>query len=100
MLAGLRVRPCDWDVPRDKFAAVIMKNVNWPPVARQNQFRETIAIQIAKNRAANQANLFERLRIHHIDLPLIPIVTKDPRRDRLRITPRDNTTPNKQFKFA
>src|SRR5437667_7899866 len=56
-----------------KFAPIIREDPNRPPLARQNQFRKTIVIQIAENSAADEPDVGKNLAVSWVldELPLV-----------------------------
>src|SRR5437773_9510586 len=70
------------------------------PFASQNQFRQTVSIQIAEDRATHQANVSQTPGVFHIGREFPTCASKDQRGSRFWITSRHHSPTDKQVESA
>ena len=61
----------DREISFGEFPVIIMEDVNGSPFASEDQIRKTIAIEIAPDRAAHQADLLQSPGVWLIDFPML-----------------------------
>ena len=79
---------------------MVSEDPHRPPFARQHQLRQAIAVQVAPNRAADQADLRQSFCVFRVQLPSTARVAKEHRRGGLRIASRNDAPPDKQTEMS
>src|ERR1041384_3170161 len=98
-LVGCR-RRIEAEVQWRQLAVIVVKNTDWPPFARQNQFGETVTIQITPHSPANQSCLFQEPAVGFVEVegPIFPPV--DVGIGWLRVAPGLYAAPYKQVQVS
>ena len=83
-----------------QLALVVLINANRPPLAGENQFRKSIAIQIAEDRAADESSFCERGGVGCVEFQDAAVIAKKLRARRLGIASGDQPPTGEHVEIA
>src|SRR6059036_3580371 len=89
----------DWGVPGREASTVVSEDFDRSPFAGEDQFRKTIAVEIAPHGSSDTADFFQEMAVGCIQLQLLSIVAKEARRSGLWPATRNDTATNEEIQL-
>ena len=84
----------------EKPAVIIVEDSEWSPVTGEDQFRESVRVEVAENSRADQARLFKTVDLAVSRFEYAAVVPEEVRAGRFRITSGNGPPSDKQVEIA